>query len=71
MPTVYRITEEQVLASAGLDAFVVGDNFLMLLKGLHMLRLHIVLGFLQDGHQILGGRVLLLSYRHLSNPQAF
>jgi hypothetical protein len=26
IPTLYRITEEQVLASAGLDAFVVRSN---------------------------------------------
>ena len=26
LPTLYRITEEEVLASAGLDAFVVGDQ---------------------------------------------
>jgi hypothetical protein len=25
MPKLYKVTEEQVLASAGLDAFVVGE----------------------------------------------
>jgi len=28
MPVLYRVTEEEVLASAGLDAYVVSNNFI-------------------------------------------
>lgn len=66
MPKLYRITEQEVLAAAGLDAFVVGIvvfflNF-VLLTGL-------VLELLQDGSPTLCSHGLLRYHRPLSDQQ--
>ena len=61
MPVVWRITDQQVLASAGLDAYVV-YNFR--LQTIAFADLPSVLAFLQDGHQILNHNNLLRFGRH-------
>lgn len=67
LPALYRITEEEVLASAGLDAFVVSD-----VRGWSRASLieHAVPPILQDGHQIHSHNLLLLASGYVTYTQA-
>lgn len=65
IPVLYKISEEQVLASAGLDAYVVQSSLLP--RMVTLLTLEPVLVFLQDGHQIPRRDFLLRSGDHSSS----
>jgi hypothetical protein len=64
------VTEEQVLASAGLDAFVVGTPILLFKEEMLMSTL-VVPVFLQDVHPPICDNVFLLCHSVMADTQSF
>ena len=65
IPALYRITEDQVLASAGLDAFVV-STFSQKITANQVSNRIAVPSLLQDGHKVHSNHLLLLTRRPLA-----
>ena len=65
IPALYRITEDQVLASAGLDAFVV-STFPPKTTADQVSNRIAVPSLLQDGHKVHSNHLLLLTRRPLA-----
>ena len=65
IPALYRITEDQVLASAGLDAFV-ASTFPQKSKAYRASNQIAVSSLLQDGHKVHRNHVLFLTRRPLA-----